>query len=67
MDNIFYCVTHEEWFRSSTSESSNECFVTTSAPPELPENWMLTTFPPTDEELAQMDASAEELRLQFEG
>ena len=68
-----YCITHNSFteFDLTDGLDAEGCFIVSCLPPSEFEldgwEWTLGLPEPSAEELAQMNASAEELRLQFEG
>lgn len=59
-----YCITHEMWLMDWEDVNGlPSCILTTSAPPELPDNWEKFVPDPSVEELKRMDLNAEELLI----
>jgi hypothetical protein len=59
-----YCITHD---LNGVSSGFDNCILTSCPPSELSPVWHEFVDEPTPEELAQMDANAEELRNDFTG
>lgn len=62
-----YCIIHETWLWWNFQKAWKDCLLTTSEPPELPDNWELTVSEPSPEELSRMNVAANDLLMDVIG
>lgn len=59
---MMYCLTHDIWLPDYLN-GYVDCFLVTSLPPELPDNWIDFVVEPSPEEMERINLNARELEL----